>query len=305
VKERQPFRFTYRGATITTAPLPSSGGLVLAQSLHILERYPMASLAESERAHLIVEALRRGFQDRVRSMGDPAFVEVPIARLESRGYAEERARTIRMDQATASDQLDVPVVEQQHTTHFSVVDGAGNRVAATLSINGPFGSGFIAGDTGILLNNHMADFSYGTAAESTYSFGGGTPNAVQPGKRPVSSMSPTFVEDERGVLVFGTPGGSRIISMVLLGILDYVDQSTVDLRRMLSLPRFHHQYLPDRLEFEPGGFDSTWQDALRAKGHVMQEGRRKWGNMQAVFIDRVTGEVRVENDPRGKTGVMF
>jgi gamma-glutamyltranspeptidase/glutathione hydrolase len=305
VVEREPLRFAYRGARITTAPMPSSGGLVLAQALQILERYPMAELSAVARAHLSVEALRRGFQDRVRWMGDPAFVDVPVARLLSRSYADERARSIQLDRATPSNSLDLPVSESQHTTHFSVVDRAGNRVAATLSVNGPFGSGFIAGDTGILLNNHMADFSFGLASDNTYSLGGGTPNSVQAGKRPVSSMSPTFVEDSRGVLVFGTPGGSRIISMMLLGILEYVDGAELDLKKIVSLPRFHHQYLPDRIEFEPGEFNGEWQDALRERGHVMQEGKRKWGNMQLVFVDRVTGEIRVESDPRGKTGVMF
>ncbi len=305
VVEREPFRFAYRGARITTAPLPSSGGVVLAQALQILERFAMGALSEVERAHLTAEALRRGFQDRARYMGDPAFVDVPVQRLVAREYADARASGIDRDHASRSDLLDALVNEGQHTTHFSVADKFGNRVAATLSVNSPFGSGFVAGDTGVLLNNHLADFSFSALAGNSRSLSGAAVNGIEPGKRPLSSMSPTFVEDARGVLVLGTPGGGRIISMVLLGILDYVDQPQLDLQRIVALPRFHHAYLPDRIEIEPGSFNQEWQEALRAKGHVVQEGKRKWGNMQLVFIDRVTGLIHAESDPRGKTGVMF
>ncbi|MGH8678098.1 MAG: gamma-glutamyltransferase, partial [Burkholderiales bacterium] len=182
---------------------------------------------------------------------------------------------------------------------------AGNRVAATLSVNGPFGSGFVAGDTGVLLNNHMDDFALAIATPNLYKLVGNDANAIAPGKRPLSSMSPTFVEDDRGVLVLGTPGGSRIISMVVLGVLDYLLNPQVDVQRIVSLPRYHHQYLPDRVEIEPEGFDHAWIDSLRAKGHTVETGRRRWGNMHAVFLDSRTGRRSAASDPRGRAGVLF
>jgi gamma-glutamyltranspeptidase/glutathione hydrolase len=308
VIERAPVKFTYRGARITTSPLPSSGGLVLAQSLFILESVPMAGLSASDRAHYVVEAMRRGYHDRARYMGDPDFFPVPVAKLASREYAQRRGASIDPAHATASialAQTAEAADEGADTSHFSIIDSEGNRVAATVSVNGPFGSGFVAGDTGILLNNHMDDFVLVPGVPNLYKLVGSRANAIEPGKRPLSSMSPTFVEDDRGVLVLGTPGGSRIISMVLQGVLDYVDQPKTDLLRLVGAPRFHHQYLPDRIEIEPGGFPDEWIDALKAKGHAVEPGRRKWGNMQAVFFDRTTGRIETASDPRGQSGVLF
>ena len=308
VIERAPLKLTYRGAKITTAPLPSSGGLVLAQSLFILESVKMAGLPATERVHYAVEAMRRGYHDRARYMGDSDFFAVPVAKLSSRNYAQSRGASIDPAHATPSSELaqgDGAAEEGGDTTHFSIVDGDGNRVAATLSVNGPFGSGFVAGDTGVLLNNHMDDFVLVPGVPNLYKLVGTQANAIEPGKRPLSSMSPTFVEDDRGILVLGTPGGSRIISMVLEGILDYVDQPQANLARLVAAPRFHHQYLPDRIEIEPGGFPDQWVDALRAKGHAVEVGRRKWGNMQAVFVDKKTGRIETASDPRGQTGVLF
>jgi gamma-glutamyltranspeptidase/glutathione hydrolase len=308
VIERTPHRFNFRGARIVTAPLPSSGGLVMAQALQILEPLALETMDEAQRAHYVVEAWRRGYNDRARYMGDPGFVAVPVARLASRDYARQRAASIDPDKATASSAL--PSVtdaarEGGDTTHFSIIDRFGNRVAATLSVNAPFGAGFVAGDTGVLLNNHMNDFALAPAVPNLYRLVGNEANAIRPGKRPLSSMSPTFVEDSRGVLVLGTPGGSRIISMVTLGILDYVLQPEVDLQRIVGLPRYHHQYLPDRIEFEPGAFSETWLQALRTRGHAVEIGRRKWGNMQAVYLDKRSGRATAESDPRGKAGVLF
>lgn len=305
VIEREPIRFTYRGARITTAPLPSSGGLVLAQSLFILEAVDLAALSETDRAHYIVEAMRRGYQDRARYMGDPAFVDVPVEKLLSRTYATKRGASIDRAHATPSSELVPAGKEGKDTTHFSIIDREGNRVAATLSVNGSFGSGFVPGDTGVLLNNHMDDFALAPGAANLYKLVGGEANAIAPGKRPLSSMSPTFVEDDRGVLVLGTPGGSRIISMVLQGILDYVGQPKIDLERLVGAPRLHHQYLPDRIEIEPGGFSADWIEALKAKGHTVQEGRRRWGNMQAVFLDKQSGRLSAASDPRAQGGVLF
>ena len=305
VIERAPMKFTYRGAKITTAPLPSSGGLVLAQSLFILESVDMAGLSATDRVHYAAEAMRRGYQDRARYMGDPAFVEVPVAKLASREYAKRRGASIDPARATPSGDVPDAADEGADTTHFSIIDADGNRVAATLSVNGPFGSGFVAGDTGVLLNNHMDDFVLVPGVPNLYKLVGSRANAIEPGKRPLSSMSPTFVEDDRGVLVLGTPGGSRIISMVLEGILDYVDQPQADLARLVGAPRFHHQYLPDRIEIEPGGFTEQWVAAMKAKGHAVEPAKRKWGNMQAVFFDRKTGRIETASDPRGQSGVLF
>jgi gamma-glutamyltranspeptidase/glutathione hydrolase len=304
VIEREPMRFSYRNARITTAPLPSSGGLVLAQALYMLEPLPLGSMAPAERSHHVVEAMRRAYQDRARYMGDPAFVKVP-EKLATREYALKRGESIRADHATPSAELATLAQEGEDTTHFSIVDGQGNRVAATLSVNGTFGASFVAGDTGVLLNNHMDDFALAPGASNLYGLQGNEANAIAPGKRPLSSMSPTFVEDARGVLVLGTPGGSRIISMVLLGILDYVYQPAPDPVRLTALPRYHHQYLPDRIQYEPEGFDEAWVAALKAKGHTVEAGRRRWGNMQVVFVDAGTGRITAANDPRGRAGVLF
>jgi gamma-glutamyltranspeptidase/glutathione hydrolase len=309
IAERSPMRLSYHGARITCGSLPSSGGLVLAQALNILERYPLATLPRPARDHLVVEALRRGYQDRARYLGDPDFVSPPAV-LTTRAYADQRAASIDPGKATPSQELDrlYPVVsEGDNTTHFSVVDADGNRVAATLSVNLPFGAGLIAGDTGVLLNNEMNDFAVGGVQASAYRLAGGAANEVAPGKRPLSSMTPAFVEDERGVLVFGTPGGSRIISMVLLGILEYVDSPQLDLERVIGAPRFHHQYLPDRVLYEPAPFamPDGWAEALRAKGHAVEQGGRAWGNMQAVFVDKRSGEVSAYSDPRGRAGMLF
>lgn len=306
VIERAPVKFSYRGARITTAPLPSSGGLVLAQCLFILETVDLTALSAVERAHYVVEAMRRGYQDRARYMGDPDFVDVPVARLASREYAHRRAASIDPERATPSAELAREAAQEGNdTTHFSIVDAAGNRVAATLSINGPFGSGFVAGDTGVLLNNHMDDFVLVPGVPNLYKLVGSRANAIAPGKRPLSSMSPTFVEDERGVLVLGTPGGSRIISMVLEGILDYLGGAPIDIARLVAAPRFHHQFLPDRIEIEPDGFPAQWIEALGAKGHAVESGKRRWGNMQVVFFDKKTQRIETASDPRGQGGVLF
>lgn len=307
IAEREPARIEYRGARITTAPLPSSGGLVLAQALQILECFDLASLSPTDRVHVVVEAMRRGYHDRARYMGDADFVDVPVARLASRAYAVARATTIDVERATSSAALDAaaPVGQGDHTTHFSIVDADGNRVAGTLSVNAPFGAGVVAGDTGVVLNNEMNDFAVAPAAGNLYGLTGFAANAIEPGKRPLSSMSPTFVEDTRGALVLGSPGGSRIISMVLLGIVEHMATARPDPEHLVGLPRYHHQFLPDRIEIEPGQFPPEWVKALEAKGHTVQEFRRRWGNMQAVFVDALTGEVTAAGDPRGRTGVLF
>ncbi len=302
VVEREPIRFAYRGATIVTAALPSAGGVTLAQALNILEPYAITNARDAASAHLVVEALRRGFQDRVLHLGDSDFVAAPTTRLTDKGYARGRAASIDPAAATPSDALRVGAaarVESGNTTHYSIIDAEGNRVGATLTINFLFGAGIVAGDTGVLLNNQMDDFTLLPELPNAYRLLGSEANAIAPRKRPLSSMTPTFVEDDKGVLIIGAPGGSRIISMVLLGVLDYLNQSEVDLAAIVAAPRYHHQYWPDRVEFEPGAFAGEWRNALEARGHRLQAAGRQWGNMQTVFKARRGGGALAASDPRG------
>ncbi len=308
VIERNPISFSFMGATITTAPLPSSGGLVMAQTLNILQSLDYFDQPKDVQPHLVIEAMRRGYNDRARFMGDPDFSEVPVEQLLSREYAERRAKNLSMTQATPSDELPSVFdlsIDGEETTHFSIVDKWGNKVAATLSINGPFGSGMVAGETGILLNNHMDDFSIGIGKGNSYKLVGNRINGIEPHKRPLSSMSPTILETSRGTLVFGTPGGSRIISMVLLGLLHYVGSDESDGQSVVSIPRFHHQYLPDRVQVEPESFDTEWIERLEQRGHKVQVYKRKWGNMQAIECSVDREVCQVANDPRGKQGIVF
>ncbi len=301
VIERAPLRFQYRGATVTTASLPSAGGIALAQSLQMLERFDVTEPRAPNVAHLLVETLRRAFHDRARYLGDSDFVAVPVERLTSRAYAVQNATSISPDTATRSETLgaEVPAAAGTSTTHLSVIDAAGNRVAATLTINLLFGSGIVADGTGVLLNNEMDDFSLRAELPNAFRLLGGDANAIAPGKRPLSSMTPTFVEDAKGVLVLGAPGGSRIVSQVLLAVLDYLRAGPVDLAEIVSAPRYHHQWWPDRVEVEPEGFPASWRAALEAKGHRVETGKRRWGNMQAVFKSKQTGAVQAASDPRG------
>jgi gamma-glutamyltranspeptidase/glutathione hydrolase len=303
IVERPPVRFNYRGATIVSAALPSSGGVTLAQTLNILEAYPVRDARDPASAHIVVEALRRAFQDRLRYLGDTDFVKVPVAKLIDKAYAHSRAATINPNLATPLDTLTITplaaATESYNTTHYSVIDAEGNRVGATLSINSWFGAGVIAGDTGVLLNNEIDDFSLGAGLPNLYHLLGGKANALAPHKRPLSSMSPTFVEDGKGVLVIGAPGGSRIISMVLFGILDYLNQSNVDLLSIVTAPRYHHQCWPDVVEIEPDSFSEAWRASLEIKGHQLRPVNRKWGNMQAVFKSTVDGAAQAASDPRG------
>jgi gamma-glutamyltranspeptidase / glutathione hydrolase len=300
VVERQPLRFQYRGATVTTATLPSAGGIALAQSLQMLERFETSDPRSTRDAHLVVEALRRAFRDRAAHLGDADFAEVPVERLTSRAYVTQQASTIQPEAATRSEPPPgAPAFGGTHTTHLSVIDAAGNRVAATLTINLTFGSGVVAGAAGVLLNNEMDDFTVLPGTPNAFRLRGGAANGIVPGKRPLSSMTPTFVEDEKGVIVLGAPGGSRIVSQLLLAVLDYVQAPSVDLVAIVRAPRYHHQWWPDQVEVEPQGFSAPWRAALEGKGHRVEVSRRPWGNMQAVFKSKRTGSALAASDPRG------
>lgn len=307
VVEREPVKFTYRDAYITTVALPSAGGVSLAQALNILESYSLSALNQADKSHLIVEALRYAYRDRINYLGDSDFADVPEQKLMSKSYARKRADQITLDRASSSqlDNAEEIVVEGAETTHFSIIDKDGNRVAATMSINTFFGSGFVAGKTGVLLNNEMDDFSIGGNVPNVYGLYGGKANSIAPGKRPLSSMSPTFVENNKGILILGTPGGSRIISMVLLAIVDYVDNQQTNPVKLVSNPRFHHQYLPDRIEIESNTFDKEWIARLVKKGHDVQSMERRWGNMQLIFFDKQSRQSYTANDPRGVADTRY
>lgn len=300
VTEREPVAVDYRGWRILSAPPPSSGGVALATSLHVLAGYDLAVADAVLRTHLIVEALRRAFRDRAEHLGDPDFVPVPVALLTHPSYAAGLRVGINPHRATPSAALAPTGAGSTgtHTTHLSVLDREGNRVAATLSINLPFGSGFIVPGTGVLLNNELDDFSASPGAANAYGLVGSEANAIAPGKRPLSSMSPTFAEGPGGVAILGTPGGSRIISTVLLALLDLVEGRVPEV--WVSRPRFHHQYLPDEVQYEPGALSAAQASALEAMGHRLRALDAPYGNLQAILWDRAGGRVQAASDPRGE-----
>ena len=300
VIEREPIVTHYRGVRVVSAPPPSSGGVVMAQALQILAAFDLDGMSNVQRKHHIIEALRRAFRDRAVFLGDPDFVDVPVARLLDKSYLEGLALTINSSKATPSDVIGgVPPLLQTgtQTTHFSIMDKEGNRVAGTLSVNTLFGSGFVAAGTGVLFNNEMDDFSIKPFTPNTYGLIGNEANAIAPGKRPLSSMTPTFLETQDRVGIVGTPGGSRIISMVLLATLDFIDghlpQSWVRLRR------FHHQYEPDQVQFELYGLTEFEQQQLAGLGHELKEISRRYGNMQAILWDKTESRLHSASDPRG------
>jgi len=298
VNEHAPVRGSYRDHVITTAAPPSSGGITLLETLNILSGFELDAASRDLRVHYVVEAWRRAYRDRNEYLGDPAFVKMPVERLLHPLYAAGLRASINADSATPSSILP-PVSNEQkgeHTTHFSILDTEGNRVAATQTVNFRFGGGIVPPGTGVVLNNEMDDFTAKPGVPNGFGLVQGAANAVGPGKRPLSSMTPTFVESEEGVAILGTPGGSRIISMVTLGVLDYVQAGNAE--SMVSLPRFHHQYLPDAIGFEPGAFSAELIDALRAKGHTLKATGRSYGNMNVVTWNRETGAVAIAHDPR-------
>jgi gamma-glutamyltranspeptidase / glutathione hydrolase len=296
VVERSPITANYRGWRLVSAAPPSSGGVLLAEMLNMLGGFDLAALDPVARTHLLVEVMRRAYRDRATYLGDPDFVEVPVARLTHPLYAAGLARDIDPERATPSAGC-AAVPEGTNTTHFSILDREGNRVAATLSINTPFGSGLVPPGTGVLLNNEMDDFSARPGAPNAYGLVGGAANAIAPGKRMLSSMSPTFLESEAGVAILGTPGGSRIISTVLHAILAAVaGGSPAD---WVAKPRIHHQFLPDRVQFEPDALTPDQVNDLEAKGHHLEPVDAGFGNMQAILWDRNTDRVEAASDPRG------
>lgn len=301
VVEREPVHGFYRGIRITTAAPPSAGGVGLMEMLNVLSAYDLERLPETTRKHLVVEAMRRAYHDREQHLGDPDFVSLPVPRLLSLDYAAGLRSSLRPDRALPSAFLSQPAQSTpfgDHTTHFSILDRQGNAVAATLSINYPFGSGFVVPGTGVLLNDEMDDFSVRPGSANVYGLVGGAANAIQPGKRMLSSMTPTFLEDRGRLGLLGTPGGSRIVSMVLLAVLDFAQGHGPE--SWTALPRFHHQYLPDVIEYEPDGLRETEQNGLRALGHALKKLERRYGDMQAILWEKTARRVHAASDPRGE-----
>jgi len=299
--EREPISINYKGNKIISVPPPSSGGIVLGQTLNILEKFDLTQYNNSTRKHIIIEAMRRAYRDRAAYLGDSDFVNIPIDRLLDKNYAEGLALTINVERATPSSELGSIATADNlgtNTTHFSVVDREGNKVSSTLSINLPFGSGFVVEGTGIVLNNEMDDFTIKPMTANNYGLVGHHANIIHPGKRPLSSMTPTFIESNDRIGILGTPGGSRIISMVLLAILDFVKGELPE--SWVSLPRFHHQYIPDLIQYEMGGLSDKEKKKLVMKGHKLKEIKRKYGNMQAIMIWKNRNTSFVASDPRGE-----
>jgi gamma-glutamyltranspeptidase/glutathione hydrolase len=299
--EREPLRGTYHDARIVTAPLPSAGGVGIVNMLNILSGYDLRALDSVTQKHLIIESMRRAYRDRAQYLGDPAFTRPPLGELLSPLYAAGERTSIRPDRATPSEVLP-PIAamgsEGGQTTHFSVLDAAGNRVAGTLSINTFFGSAFMAPGTGVVLNNEMDDFTVKPGTPNGFDLVGGEVNAIAPGKRMVSSMTPTFLESKRGVAILGTPGGSRIVTMVLLAALQWIDGA--DAQAMVTLKRYHHQFQPDVVSFENGALSPEEQQGLAAIGHKLEPSQRPFGNMNVVTWDFASGRVDSATDPRGR-----
>lgn len=312
VKTREPIVFNYRDWKITTASPPSSGGIALASMLQILEGWDLKKMDAAHRTHLVVEAMRRAYRDRTFFLGDPDFVDIPQKVLTSHDYAQGLRATIHPEKATPSDMLSgsPTPLEDDETTHFSIIDAEGNRVGGTQTVNLLYGSGLIPAGTGVLLNNEMDDFALKPGTPNAFGVMGYAANAPKKGKRMLSSMTPTFMENDDKVVVIGTPGGSRIITMVLLGILGYDDGLTA--QQVAALPRYHHQWLPDEIGAEDGAFDAETARQLQAMGHkidlpgdVAAGGRGSshvWGNLQTVEWDRRSNTLSGGTDPRNPVG---
>lgn len=302
IVEREPVVMNYRGTTITSATLPSSGGIVLAQIFNMLQSQSALPAERAAQVHSIVEAMRRAYLDRARFLGDPDFIDVDQRKLTSPEYARQQAANISEVATPSADlsNLKPDEIEGENTTHFSILDNEGNRVAATLSINYPFGSAFVSRGTGVILNNEMDDFVSKPGVANVYGLVGGAANEIQPGKRPLSSMSPTFLENNELVAILGTPGGSRIITMVLLAVLELIDNNERDIDAVVNLPRYHHQYLPDLITYEPGALDETVVSALRSRGHVLEARTSTYGDMHAVLWDLKSNALSAASDGRGE-----
>jgi gamma-glutamyltranspeptidase / glutathione hydrolase len=304
--ERAPVVGHYRGARIVSAPPPSSGGVGIIETLNILSQFDLTKLSAVQRKQLIVEAWRRAHRDRAIYLGDPDFVPVPVARLTSEDYGAGLAASVQPMRATPSAMLPgagAGADQGPQTTHFSVIDRDGNRVAGTITLNFGFGSGRMIAGTGLWLNNEMDDFSIKPGVPNGYGLVGADANAIAPGKRMLSSISPTFVEAGDRLMITGSPGGSFIMGMVLMATLDFLDGHSA--AEIAGAPRIHHQYLPDVVRAEPGALSAEEKAALQQMGYTIEDSNRRWGNLQTIIWNRSSGVLEAAADPRGEgTGVV-
>jgi gamma-glutamyltranspeptidase/glutathione hydrolase len=317
VVEREPVVGTFHDYTILSAPPPSSGGVVLLSALNILEGYDLKKSGDRspEWIHLVAEAFRRAYMDRAQYLGDPDYNQIPVAALIAKNYGAAWRASIYPNKATPSASLVRPDgfvppapstagrrrQESNDTTHYSVVDGEGNAVAVTTTLNNGFGSHVTAGSLGFLLNDEMDDFAAKMNVPNMFGLIQGPANAIAPGKRPLSSMTPTIVlKNGKLRYVLGSPGGGRIISTVA-NIFLSAAEGGLNIEQAVDAPRFHHQYLPDQLYLEPG-FSAQTIDALRAMGYDVSVSRGHWSDGECIAVDPATGELEGGQDHRGHTG---
>lgn len=298
IRVREPLIGAYHNMLIITAPPPSAGGVALLTMLNTLANYPLSSFSKVQWIHYLVESMRLAYRQRDQFLADPDFVSIPLHQLISAANAKQLSLLIPVDKALPSKVLPKAPVYQEHsnTTHFSIIDQEGNRVAATATVDYIFGSSVLAKGTGVLLNDQMDDFSTQVGAENVFGLVGSEKNAIAPGKRPLSSMTPTFLELPGRVAILGTPGGSRIPTMVLLAALVFND--SYGAISMVSAMRFHHQYLPDILQFEPDTFSSSLQAGLKAMGYRLRSLNQYYGDMQAITWDKKRNLLTAASDPR-------
>jgi gamma-glutamyltranspeptidase/glutathione hydrolase len=304
VTEAAPVSCRYRGYLVLSAPLPSSGGIILCEMLGVMSGWDLAAAGAGspQTLHLMAEAMRHAYVDRNSALGDPEFVADPRERLLSPDYAAQIRAAIDPEKATPSSALGpgIPPHERGETTHYSVVDGEGNAVAVTYTLNGGFGAAVAAPGTGFLLNDEMDDFTVKPGAPNLFGLVQGTANAIAPGKRPLSSMSPTIIEkDGRPVLVLGSPGGPRITTAVLETMTNIIDFGMTP-QAAVAAARFHHQWLPDTLFYERDGFPAATLAALAERGYRLA-GQSPWGAVELIAIgpgQRLLGV----NDPRRPSG---
>lgn len=301
--EREPLRTTYRGHDVITMPPPSSGGVALTQMLNILENYNLREqgFGSTAATHLKVEAMRRAFADRAQYLGDPDFVKVPVAGLTSRAYARKLAATIDPEHASTSQEIsygDPVPYESEQTTHYTVVDKAGNVVACTTTINDSFGNKITVEGAGFLLNNEMDDFAPKPGAPNAYGLIQGEANAVAARKRPLSSMTPTIVlRDGKLWFAVGSPGGPTIINTVLQVIINIVDFD-MNIQQAIDAPRVHHQWMPDAITYEPMGLVPDVMKRLQEMGHKFVTRPRYMGDAEGIMIEDKTGVRLGASDPR-------
>lgn len=289
VRELKPVTCSYRGYDIISSPPPSSGGLIICEILNVLEGYPLSYLGfgSADTVHLMVEAMRYAYVDRNSALGDPAFVENPVATLTDKAYAAQiRGKIDKYRAGVSKDLKPKDFGESKETTHFSIIDDAGNAVAVTYTLNGAFGAGVVADGTGILLNNEMDDFTQKPGVPNLYGLVQGEANAIAPLKTPLSSMSPTIVaKDGKPFMVIGSPGGSRIITITLEAIINVIDHG-MDIQEAIDAPRIHHQWLPDKIYVEAHGLSPDTVKLLVQMGHqvdIAGEGE-VWGQAAGILV---------------------